>query len=125
MGYYETWVLLHYQLLPTDERFLALRPWECSWLFWLNHYHLKIERAKMKAASTGDKLNIEEVLSDVEDSMSDDEFMAKVAELDAVDDAVASGLPIPKATAPEDKPDEVVTDFSVTPPWMARGMAGG
>lgn len=113
-------MLLHYQLLPTDERFLALRPWECAWLFWLNHYHGKLAQARVRARTTGERVSIQDVLAE-EGSMTDEEFMAKVSELDAIDEAKARGLSIPappKTTGASDETPEDIASFSATPPWM-------
>jgi hypothetical protein len=113
-------VLLHYQLLPTDERFLALRPWECRWLYWLNHYRNKVAQAA-RVAQDG-KVDIEQVLA--EDSiLSDDDFDAEVARRDAEDTARKLGMPLPEIPKPETiAEDETIASFTAGAPWMSPDL---
>jgi hypothetical protein len=106
-------VLLHYQLLPTDERFLALRPWECRWLYWLNHYRYRVAKA---VQTTGSKVDVESVLAE-ESILSDEEFDAEVARRDAEDTARKLGIPIP-VPKPEE-PEEDIASFTASAPWMS------
>jgi hypothetical protein len=109
---------LYYQLLPTDERFLALRPWECRWLYWLNVYHGRVRRAALQ--SGGEKLDITSILAE-ESMMSDEAFDAEVARRDAEDTARQLGLPLPAIEKPPEV-EEDVARFSALSPWMGPDM---
>lgn len=96
---YGGWVCRHFNLLPTDERFLRLRPWECERLYW--------EEALARRAAERDKKGLP--ANSLKDLLQEESFEAELAALDeklAAEEAERRPVSLPEV--PAEPPERVI-----------------
>jgi hypothetical protein len=93
IGNFEGWVRNTYNVLPTDPRFRALRPWECKRLYWEAVLRSKIADRMRKQLPA-------ETLADV---MQEQDFDARLAEMDEQDKEAAAVRMGPQRPAPMER----------------------
>lgn len=105
---YEAWVLQTYNLLPTDTRFLDLRPWECEYAYWRHTLWRRL----------GKRLAEKLPATKLEHLMEEEFFEEQLAKLEADDAAEAAKVQAEaKRTMP---PERLVSPTEPVSQWKAR-----